>query len=44
MIISHEGTKPQRDKKEVASISVDCTFHLHRDLGPGLLETVSPWP
>ncbi len=40
MNISHEGTKPQRDKEEVASIIVDCAFHLHRDLGPGLLETV----
>jgi len=37
---SHEGTKPRRDKEEVAAIIVDCAFHLHRDLGPGLLETV----
>ena len=37
---SHEATKAQRDKEEVASIIVDCAFHLHRDLGPGLLETV----
>lgn len=37
---SHEGTKPRRDKEEVAAIIVDCAFHLHPDLGPGLLETV----
>jgi len=37
---AHEGTKPRRDKEEVAAILVDCAFHLHRDLGPGLLETV----
>jgi GxxExxY protein len=37
---SHEDTKPQRDKEEVAAIIVDCAFNLHRDLGPGLLETV----
>lgn len=37
---SHEGTKPRRDKEEVAAIIVDCAYQLHRDLGPGLLETV----
>ncbi len=37
---SHGGTKPQRDKEEVTAIIVDCAFQLHRDLGPGLLETV----
>ncbi|MFQ3670562.1 MAG: GxxExxY protein [Verrucomicrobiia bacterium] len=37
---SHEGTKPRRDKEEVAAIVVDCAFQLHRDLGPGLLEAV----
>lgn len=37
---SHEGTKPRKDKEEVAAIGVDCAFQLHRDLGPGLLETV----
>lgn len=26
--------------EEVARIVVDCAFHIHRDLGPGLLETV----
>lgn len=28
------------DKEEIAAILVDCAFRLHRDLGPGLLETV----
>ncbi|HXA45065.1 MAG TPA: GxxExxY protein [Candidatus Angelobacter sp.] len=37
---SHEATKAQRDKEEVATIVVDCAFKLHRDLGPGLLESV----
>ena len=25
--------------EEIATISVDCGFHLHRDIGPGLLES-----
>ena len=25
--------------EELASIAVDCGYHLHRDLGPGLLES-----
>jgi GxxExxY protein len=30
-----------RDRVErLASLAVDCAFHLHRDLGPGLLESV----
>ena len=37
---SHEDTKARRDKEELAAIVVDCGFHLHRDLGPGLLESV----
>lgn len=37
---SHEGAGSRRDKEEIASILVDCAFRLHRDLGPGLLETV----
>lgn len=37
---SHEDTKTQKGKEEVARVIVDCAFHLHRDLGPGLLETV----
>jgi iron complex transport system substrate-binding protein len=28
------------DKEAVAAVIVDCAFKLHRDLGPGLLETV----
>ena len=28
------------DIEELASIAVDCGFHLHRNLGPGLLESV----
>jgi GxxExxY protein len=30
----------QRDIEEVARLAVDCGFRLHRDLGPGLLESV----
>jgi iron complex transport system substrate-binding protein len=26
--------------EELASIAVDCGFHIHNELGPGLLETV----
>ena len=26
--------------EEIASVAVDCGFHLHKDLGPGLLESV----
>ena len=37
---SHEDTKTRRDKEAVAAIIVDCAFHLHQDLEPGLLETV----
>lgn len=29
-----------RDIEEIASVAVDCGFKLHRDLGPGLLESV----
>ena len=28
------------DIEELASIAVDCGFHLHKNLGPGLLESV----
>ena len=28
------------DIEELASITVDCGFHLHKGLGPGLLESV----
>ena len=37
---SHEGTKTRKDKEEIAAALVDCAYRLHRDLGPGLLETV----
>jgi len=37
---SREGAKTRRDVEELASIVVDTALHLHRDLGPGLLETV----
>ena len=39
-MVSHEGTKTRRDKEEISSIVVDCAFHLHTELGPGLLESV----
>jgi len=29
-----------RDIEELASIAVDCGFHIHKELGPGLLESV----
>lgn len=38
--VSREGAKARRDVEELASIVVDTALHLHRDLGPGLLETV----
>ena len=28
------------DLEEIASIAVDCAFHIHKELGPGLLESV----
>ena len=37
---SHKDTKARRDKEAVAATIVDCAYNLHRDLGPGLLETV----
>lgn len=39
-------TKPRSHKGEIAEIellsrqAVDCGFHLHKDIGPGLLESV----
>jgi iron complex transport system substrate-binding protein len=38
---SHEDTKmPHLDQLEtLARMAVDCGYHLHRDLGPGLLES-----
>ena len=29
-----------RSVDELASITVDCGFHIHKELGPGLLESV----
>jgi hypothetical protein len=37
---SDEDTKPQRDREELAKIVVNCGFQLHKELGPGLLESV----
>lgn len=41
---SHKATKPQRlDAQELEVLArevVDCGFQLHRDVGPGLLESV----
>ncbi|HBT89339.1 GxxExxY protein [Desulfobacter sp.] len=40
-MISREGAKTRRkDVEDVASIVVDTALQLHRDLGPGLLESV----
>ena len=38
--VSHEGTKTRGDQEELSRIVVDCGFQLHKELGPGLLETV----
>lgn len=35
-----EGAKNQRSIEEIATTAVDCGFHIHRELGPGLLESV----
>jgi GxxExxY protein len=37
---SHEDTKTRSDKEELSKIVVDCAYHLHREIGPGLLESV----
>lgn len=37
---SREGAKARRDVEEVAAIVIDCALKLHKDLGPGLLESV----
>jgi GxxExxY protein len=40
---SHEDTKAQRDSpldiEQLCSVIVDCGYRLHRDVGPGLLES-----
>jgi hypothetical protein len=28
------------DVEELARIAIDCGFHIHKELGPGLLESV----
>jgi len=38
--VSREDAKARRDIEEVAAIVVDVALQLHRDLGPGLLESV----
>lgn len=35
-----DNGQPQKDIEEVAAIVVDTSLQLHRELGPGLLETV----
>ncbi len=37
---SHEGAEARRDKEVLSRIAVDCGFRLHKELGPGLLESV----
>jgi len=29
-----------QDLEEIASIAVDAGFHIHKEIGPGLLESV----
>jgi GxxExxY protein len=38
--ISREGGKGGRDEEEIAAVVVDCAFKLHKETGPGLLESV----
>ena len=35
-----EGAKNHRQIEELASAAVDCGFQIHKELGPGLLESV----
>jgi len=37
--VSREDAKARRDIEEIAAIVVDAALRLHRDLGPGLLES-----
>ncbi|MBM9538395.1 GxxExxY protein [Desulfobulbus alkaliphilus] len=39
-MVSREDAKARRDIEEVAAIVVDVALQLHRDFGPGLLESV----
>lgn len=34
------ATRSSARENEVAAIIVDCAYHIHRELGPGLLESV----
>ncbi len=34
------GTGVITDREDLARVVVDCAYHIHRDLGPGLLESV----
>jgi GxxExxY protein len=38
--ISHEATNTRRDKEEISRMVVDCAYHMHVEIGPGLLESV----
>lgn len=38
--VSREGAKPLRGLEELATMVVHTAFQLHRNLGPGLLESV----
>ena len=38
--VSREGAKTRRDPEELSAIVVDCAYHLHVEVGPGLLESV----
>ena len=47
VFVSHEGAKARKGGdtvshhvEEVSAIVVDAGYHLHRNLGPGLLESV----
>lgn len=37
---SRKDAKPQRNIEKIASIVIDTCFDLHKNLGPGLLESV----
>lgn len=37
---SREGAKPRRNPEELSAIVVDSAYHLHVEVGPGLLESV----
>ena len=37
---SHEGAKARRNVEEISAIVVDCSYKLHVEAGPGLLESV----